>query len=336
MNTSRGALPLMLAVMMIVLSCRTKDPCSDCEEPEDLLRAPIGLGFSSPAGDICGFSLATHEVTRTVPIATGYVGSAKINYSGDKLFLAEQSDYGVRILRLSDLSEMDWVVLPALPVEIELDYSASKIYILTRNGGFWTYFASAHEFDTLEVPIESRDFALKPPDQHEAWLVSPRDQSVNVIDLQLNRILHTIYLNHRPASVVFSLDGETCYISAYGSEGVVYVVHTMTRDITDTLAATSRIRDLAISEDGGFLAGADSSTGTIRVWNLDMGGHRDVSGPRFAEHLVFMRQSHDFFALDPSTGEMVRVSVTDTSATVVAEVQLPVTTTAFALWEQQP
>ncbi len=333
MRACRGALPFILVVMVIALSCRSKDSCSDCEEPEEPLRPPIGLGFGFPSGDICGFSLETNDVTRSLMTDLGFVADAKINYSGDKLFLAIQSEYGIKILRLSDFSELDWVILPALPLKIELDLSGSKVYILTRNGGFWVYRTAPQVFDTLDVPIESRDFALRPPNQHEAWIVSPQDHSVNIIDLQSSTIVHTIFLNQRPASIAFSGDGDQVYIAAYGTGSAVYVIQSSSRTITDTLDAPNRIRDIAISDDGRYLTGADSSTGTIRIWDLHADTFRDVSGPRFAAHLQFLRNAHDFYALDPETGSMVRVSVTDTTAAIEDTVVLPSTTSAFALWE---
>ncbi len=333
MNNLWGITPWVFAAAVFLCSCHSKEPCVDCDDTDDFIVPPAGFAFSVPEGELSVYDRQTQSIVRTFQLGNLWAGDAVINQQSTRLFIANQADYHIEVYDLPQVDLDHYAVLPSMPIDIEIDPSGGNVFVLVRNGGFWRYVVTDHSFDTTDVPVQSRAFSLRPPEYREAWVVSPVDRSIRIIDLAVFDETAALAVGATPVAIDMRSDGALAYIATYGSANEISVWSTVTRSKVDSLPSPSGVRDVELSDDGRVLVAADSATGVVRVWHLERGWTQDIDTGLHAQSVCFHRGGRDFAVLNPEENRALHLSVSDTAVAVVDTIMLPERPTVLVLWE---
>jgi DNA-binding beta-propeller fold protein YncE len=317
--------------------------CAGCHEkestegsPGEYPSAPAGLAFSIPRGELMFFRPDDGEVLASYTLGNWPVTGASITVQGDRLVVTDGSHSRVGIFSLPDLRELTTKALGGVPVDMQISGNGSHAYVITHNSNLWDYLTATDVVDTLEIGAEPRRIALRPPLNLQAWIACPGDCTLYIIDLPHLQVEDTLFFGVRPSSVTFSPDGVFAYIALSGSAGTVQAVDASTRAAIDVRDAGTGPFELAMSEDGRFLAAADSGAGRTRVWNLLTGDRWDLPAGGRADRIRFSRDSDAFFVCVPERNYVLKISLSSGIPTVADTISVAPDLRELTLWEMTP
>lgn len=327
--TIRGALTGSLLAVGFLLSCHMKD---DGVNPDpDVLTPPLGVVFSTAQKGVTFFSLSTGEIVRSDEI-DGWVTAADVNLAGSWLYTGDAYANEVNSYRLPHFALNTSVRIGGSPRDLYTNTASNLVYIITRNALFWRHLVSEQNYDSLEVGLEPRRMAIRPPDEAQAWVACEGDRSVHILDLFQSRELDTLTFSTRPTDVVFSPGGDRAYV-ALRNPGQVIVLNAMDFVVTDTLDAGTGPFDLDVSYSGQFLAASDSLTGHVRVWDLNHQTHEDIYVGGSPARVRFRSACNTFYVMSLAENRIIRVDVTESGPMVMDSISIEEQILELTLWE---
>lgn len=317
---------------MLFISCREKESCEDC----DGLGPPLGIAFSVPQGDVSFFQLQPLELRHTARLTGWAVVAAAVSVNGQWMAVADGASNRVALLKLPELYELSGAVIGGAPLDVDVDATGLLIYAITNNGCFWRYRVGSGLFDTLEVELAPRRFALRPPDDREAWVVCGGNNTIHVVDLQTFVRTDTLIVPLPPTDVQCSRDGARYYVAMAGDTGYVAVFDAVSREVIRQHPCGRGAFELALSDDERFVAASDSATNRLYLWDTVSGLEWDVPVGRQAFRVKFARQSHVCYVMSIADTRLLRMEITEAGPGPADTLFVAPLLRDFALWEVGP
>jgi DNA-binding beta-propeller fold protein YncE len=322
---------LLLAVCAVLISCRDKDRCTSCS---GALEPPLGIAFSVPNGDVHYFQLSPLTSVALGKLPGWAITIASVSENGQYLAVANDAIYHhVALLGLPEMNVLNETMIGGTPVDIEVNASGMQVYIATNNASFWAYSPSSGTFDTLELMLHPRRFALRPPEKNEAWVVCGAGNSIQVISLTQFTQIDTITLPKVPTDIQFSPNGQVYYVAMRGDTGELAMFSSASQQLIQSQPIGRGAFELAISDDGRYAAMTDSAEGKIHVWDTAVGSVWSLSVGGYPYRLHFARNSHWLYVLLRNQSRIIRISITENGLIEDDAITAPQTALEFILWE---
>jgi DNA-binding beta-propeller fold protein YncE len=320
--------PQYLLFVLLLWGCRDKGTGDDTAD--GMLRPPVGLAVSSPAGLLYSFDMPAGPPTPRLAIEGNSATDLVVNFLGDRLFVTDASADKIIVYRLPDFPLLTSFAVGGIPLDLELDLGSTHAYVLTRNGLIWDYAIAQGELDSIDVSIDARRMGLRPPDRARLWVTCPLDYAVYQINISTRRVTDTLRFTEPPYDLCFQSDGSVAFVTT--ATGVHLFA---TEDLTpiDIYATTGQTRDVAVSANNHWLAAVDSAGGITRVWDLVAGGSRDYHTAPTAGNPRFDRQSASLYVAAYGTNEIYRLPITEQGGVSVDTMRFGESLAAFTLWE---
>jgi hypothetical protein len=315
---------------LLIVSCREKENCVNCEEN---LEPPLGIAFSVPQGDVSFFRMRPMEVVRTAQLSGWAVVASEVSTNAQWLAVADGAADRVALLKLPELRELSGAVVGGAPLDVDVDVTGELIYALTSNGAFWRYSVGSGTFDTLEVRLQPRRFALRPTDDREAWVVCGGNNTVHVVDLGQFSQSDTLTLQWPPTDIEFSRDGLRAYIALRGDSGYVAVFDASSRRMIGQHACGLGTLELAVSDDERLVAASDSATGLLNIWETASGRQWQVPVGRCALRTRFAHGSHACYVMSLDQTRLLRVEIGENGPGPSDTLSVLPMLRDFVLWE---
>jgi DNA-binding beta-propeller fold protein YncE len=334
MNTAkRGYAPhiCLLGLCLVWAACHEKDPGS--ELPEDLLKPPAAIVFSSPAGQISSINLNTAEFNDRAVHDIFTPVTADFTPIGSLVYIVDSYHQKIAALHLPDFSIVEQVLMPATPLDLELDPNAGHFYCITQNGKAWSYSISAAEFDTLLLPCEPARIKGVPPERRYLWVLCPLDSSIIILDTRPFSIIRQWHFSRPPRDVEFSADGTNAYVGLSGTGSGILKLNTETGDTLGFLDATSGVRDLALTDDQRYLVAVDSASGRVKCHDLDSENSWEFRVGAGAGNALFARHSHRLYVQSSHETRVTIVDLLPEGPAILDSIGIPPYVSCFTLWE---
>lgn len=260
------------------------------------------------------------------------VVAAEVSENARYLAVGE-AGFRLALLELPGMNVLNETIIGGAPLDIEVDASGRLIYVITNNATFWVYSSASGTSDILELPLQPRRLALRPPEKSEAWVVCGERNSILVIDLpQLARV-DTIELPQPPTDIQFSPDGSRYYVTMLGDTGTLAAFYTASRQLIQAQPIGRGAFELAVSDDGRYVAASDSATGKVHVWDTVGGPVWSVQIGGYPLRIRFGKRSHTFFVLSVGYRRIQRMSIADNGPVLDDALIMPENALEFVLWE---
>jgi DNA-binding beta-propeller fold protein YncE len=327
---------LLLAGLTVVIlgSCHPKEPG---EEPtEEGVYPPMGLIFTlSGGGDsrLLYLDLRNFRIAHETVLQGASVKAVTVNANGDRLVLADGLTMQLSMLRLPGLSEVQVLPLGGNTEDLETDAGGWHIYAVTHNGSFWTDTVATGNLDTMEVALHPRRLTLRPPYRNEAWVVSSDQKKIQMINLVHREMFDSLEFSDTPTDVQFSPDGTKAYVALQGEQAGVAAYAPVSHNVLASYPGGEGPFELAVSDDGRYLAASDSTAGTVLLWDVASGGAWSVDVGAGAGPLSFEYRTHMLYVLATGEGRLTRMLVTENGPQTVDSLRLPYPSRCFTMWE---
>ena len=294
---------------------------------------PLGIAFSVPQGDVSFFRLGPMELVHAGRLTGWAVVSAEVSLNAQWLAVADGAANRVALLKLPELFELSGAVIGGAPLDVDVDVTGQLIYAVTNNGSFWCYHVGSGTFDTLEVQLWPRRFAIR-PDGSEAWVVCGGNNTIHVVDLRQFVRTDTLILPLPPTDIQFSRDGTRAYVAMEGDTGCVAVFDASSREVIQQHACGRGAFELALSDDARFVAASDSATGRLYIWDTVSGSAWDVPVGRHAFRTRFARHSHVCYVMSIEDTRLLRLEIGEGGPGPADTLHIMPTMKDFVLWEE--
>jgi len=190
-----------------------------------------------------------------------------------------------------------------LPAGAKIETPNSKLYLVHPEHG--------HVMSTIPVAGWTHHEAIT-PDGRYIISTHPTRGQVSVVDLQANRVVHTVKTGPAPNYTVITPDGNTAYVSNSGN-GTISEIDLSKWQVTRTLHGGPSPEHLVLSRDGKTIYAANPRAGTIaavsvasgqvvRSYMIGKGLHGLDMGDDGATLFASAKNEDKLVALDPATG----------------------------------
>jgi len=320
-----------LAGVILLISCQSKETCEGCNDGS--LHPPLGLSFSVPSGDVSYFNLFGHGLVDTIRRDGWMVMAAEVSINQDRVAVADGGNNRIAVMRLPDFLEITSSGIGGEPMDIDMDVSNQHVYVITRNGSLWRYNVATGVYDTLELALFPRRFAMRPPDRLEAWIVSEGEFELQIVSLQQFRKTDSLVFPSSPTDVQFSPDGARAYIGFKGDTGSVIVYQTSNREQIAQHQTGIGPFELAVSPDGRFLAASDSVRGSVHFWDTITDECWNVPVGGSAGRVRFARWQPRCFVLSQMQNAILGISMSPDGPVTTDTIYVAPYAREIALWE---
>lgn len=183
---------------------------------------------------------------------------------GSQALVAIQGGSSVGFLRMSDLTAVRSPVslgASTSPRQIAVSSDSSTAYITMAASDAVRVMTIATGILTNTIPVgELPNGIAITPDGTQAWVANTNGDSISVIDLSTESVIHTIAMqsNDAPFGIAFTPDGRSALVANRDS-GTVAVIDRSTRLETQRLSVGGSPRGVVITRDGlRAFVGADA------------------------------------------------------------------------------
>jgi hypothetical protein len=322
---------------MLIWSCHSKDELGD--DSDLILSPPLGVVFSAVDGTssvASFFDLSRMRVVSAMNLPGYIITASGQNLAADRLVLADARDDRIAIFQMPGMNLTHLGNLGGAPMDIEPSFGAGFVYAISRNGSFWIDSVAAGTFDTLEIALFPRRLTLRPPDQDQAWIVNESRKIIQIVLLSTEEMFDSMRFTEPPTDVSFSPDGATAFVSFAGPQSGItaYSATSHQAEANYPIAGTGPF-DLAMSDDGEYLAAADSSQGDVNILHLQGGDLWSVHVGSDAGLVRFAHESHILYALAPVDNQVKRIQIGTDGPVLVDSVAFIASPSNMILWEKR-
>lgn len=280
--------------MPILLIAGCRDKCADCDDT-GRFEPPYLVVASAIGGELAFFDLRDLSLIAEGH-QEGWATACELQSIASRLITIDSEAGGLAVYELPEIEQVDNTIIAGTPVDLKLDFAQLSAHVITRAGVYYRIPFSTMIGDTTDTGSLPRRITFRPPNDYEAWIPCVGDNSIRVIRMQGLHETRRIQFNGAPTDVCFSPGGGSAFC-AVPEEGRVYMLNAESGEISDTLQFASTIVDLAISNDGRYLAAADSVSGNVRIWDLPDSRYGSLRCGSGAMRLRYSAVRHAFFAV---------------------------------------
>jgi DNA-binding beta-propeller fold protein YncE len=319
-----------MTTVMILWSCHRKVP----DPPGPPLSAPLGIAFSIPHGDISYFNLTTLRTISTQPMGPWAISASVVTRTGNRLAIADAQSYRISVLDLPGLETVTMMLAAGAPRDLAVDNVGTQLYYVTNDGTFWRYSTDTGDLSNVGVGLYPRRLALRPTGETEAWVVTPGESTLRVIDIVHFQVQDSIVFTRPPDAVKFSSDGHLGYVAFEGTRGMVAVYDASTLVQMDSIELGEGPFDICLSHDDGYLAIADSGSGSAYIWNLTTRELREISLGGHPLRITFSRHSNTCYVAEPVSSRVYSIAAEDSGSSPTAYGIMTQRINNLVLWER--
>ncbi len=321
---------VVIATLLLgLISCRSKDSIKNSGD----ITPPIGLAFSIPSGDALYFDLITHDIVQQYHLDDWQITIAEVHPSGNWVAAADGVNNRVAVLTLPALGIMGSHMLSGVPADVHMSLSGHQVYAITNNGSFWAITLATGEIDTIDVMLNPRRMAFRPPSRQEVWVACPFNQTIYILDLIQRSLMDTIAFADPPSDVVFSPDGIKAYAAFESNPGYLLVLNAESHSVESSREIGLGSYDLDASPNGRYIAAADSTQGTVHLWDITTDSLWTVPVDPFPSRVRFLRDTPAFFVLSHCGQRILHCQIGAAGPVVVDTVDVTPTVFEFVIWE---
>lgn len=310
------------------MSCRDKERIIDSAP----LQPPLGIAFSAPNGEVSFFDLTSLAIIHWDRFVGWTVLASAVSQNSQWLTVAESGTQLLGVYKLPELEISSIGYIGGVPLDVEFDPSGLSVYAITNNGIFWRYNIGDYTFDTLDIDLNPRHFALRPPTYQEAWIVYEGSQTVDIVNLIRFAQTDSLSLPLPPTDIQFSRDGQTCFLTLAQDSGSIVMLDPTTQAILRSHPCSAGSIELGISDCGTYAAVGDTVRGNLHIWNTVADSSWDIYLGEQPVRVRFQQGATTIFALSFPESRLVRIEFADGTPQIVKSAIFPVLTRDFVLW----
>lgn len=277
------------------MACR--DKCIDCDNDEGQLEPPFGVVASAVGGELTFFDLQTLDILLEER-QQGWSTACELLPIGNRFFSADNESGVLSIYQLPDFEQVESLPIGGTPIDLSLDRTLLSVHLITRNGQYYRIPFSSMEADTTETGQFPRRIRFRPPSDHHAWIPCSGDSAVHIIEMQGFYESASIKFPAVCTDVCFSSNGEFAFCAVPGASRL-FKLNAATHEFVDTLSLFTGTTDLAISDDGRYMAAVDSAFGNVRIWDHLSGGSATLRCGTQAIRVRYSATRGRFFVICP-------------------------------------
>jgi len=233
---------------------------------DGLLSRPYGCAVSADGstllvasrvnpGWVARMDTSTRAFAGTGISSANWPVTISITPDGAVALIAIQNGDAVGFLRMSDLTEIRSPVTlggSESPRQIAISSDSTTAYITTADTNDVVVMTIATGALGVSIPVGALPTGIAiTPDGAQAWVANTNGDSISVIDLRTESVIHTITMqsNDAPFGIAFTPDGRSALVANRDS-GTGAVIDRSTRLETQRLSVGGSPRAVVITRDG--------------------------------------------------------------------------------------
>ena len=224
---------------------------------------PSNIRIVQPPSGLTGISLSS-SVVSTVTVGTKPHGAA-YSPSNDRVYVANNYDSTVSVIRPSDNTVVATVAVGTNPVSVSYSPSNDRVYVANYNSGNVSVIRPSDNTVVATVTVGTNPYgAAYSPSNDRVYVVNNGSGNVSVIRPSDNTVVATVTVGTSPNDVSYSPSNDRVYVVNYFS-GNVSVIRPSDNTVVATVVVGTGPNYVAYSPSNDRVYVVNNGSGNVSV-----------------------------------------------------------------------